>query len=141
MINLLYYYFGGDTHAPRMSPPRGGARCVKRHAKVSGYRRLGLAGDKQRVARRPIKTDPMSTVRCVPCPLQVAVGTHCRGPLSGQLSAGPGSSAGVVSLRMTHTRVTARLLFISRFGTFVQNRTNVSTLKFIATHTDKKLRS
>ena len=45
-----------------------------------------------RVAHRPIRTEPVPTVRCIPHASQEAVSTHCRGPISCQLSAGVAGS-------------------------------------------------
>ena len=50
------------------------AQCVRRHAKISGHRRSGLMGSQQRVARRPIRTEAVSTARCVPRALQINIG-------------------------------------------------------------------
>ena len=44
----------------------GDARCVRRHTTISSHRRLGLVGGEQRVACRPIRTEPVSPALCVP---------------------------------------------------------------------------
>ena len=82
---------GAEYERERLA--EGKARCAERHATISGHRRRGLAGGEQQVVRRPITTEPVSTARCVPRVPQGAVSTHCRGPVSGQLSAGVAGSA------------------------------------------------
>ena len=64
---------------------RGDAQCDRRRATISSHRRRGFVGDEQRVARRPIRTEPMSTALCVPRVPQGAVSTHWRG----QIDIGP----------------------------------------------------
>ena len=61
-------------------------------ATISGHRRRGFAGGEQRVACRPIRTEPVSTAHCVPRAPQRAVSNCCSGPISGQLSAGVAGS-------------------------------------------------
>ena len=55
---------------------RGDARCVRRQTTISGHRRRGLVDGEQRVARHPIRTEPVSTACCVPREPQGAVSTH-----------------------------------------------------------------
>ena len=54
------------------------------HASISGHRRRGLADGVQWVARCLIRTEPLSTARCVLRVPQGAVNTRWKGLISGQ---------------------------------------------------------